>query len=233
MLKNIFYKNQNRESGQTLIETMVAVFIMVMGVTAALGLANYSLSASSGIRNQIMGMGLAREGLEAVKNMRDTNWLNATISNDCYNYSTSSPGTPATPSYCYRSWLNVSSPGFNISPPSGQPEFTVDFNSGSSTFWTPVKVSGAADYALYFDANAGVQGFYSSNSSFPRSPFYRQILIDNTTASAPFNQDLGPRLLVTSRVWWTDAKCPRVATWPGKGRCSIELQMYMTNWKTF
>jgi hypothetical protein len=39
---------------------------MIMGITAALGLANYSLNASSNIVKQLVAVGLAREGVEAV-----------------------------------------------------------------------------------------------------------------------------------------------------------------------
>ncbi len=75
-----------KQNGQTLIETLVASFILVMGITAALTLATYSLGATNNIRQQTIGLGLAREGLEVVKNMRDTNWLRGTSSSDCYDF---------------------------------------------------------------------------------------------------------------------------------------------------
>ncbi len=248
MFKN--HPTSFEETGQTLIETMVAVFIMVMGITAALGLANYSLNASSGIRNQIIGMGLAREGVEAFKNMRDTNWLVDTLSSDCYNYATGSQGNAqgnnqedgqgnnqgnaATPSYCYRNWLNPSA-GYNIQPRDlSIPTFTVDFDATRGQFWAPVDHSvSAGSYQLNYDPNAGVNGFYSHNLSYAPSSFYRQVVMDTSTNTGVFSQDIGPRVLLTSRVWWTDGKCPKTQTWPGKGHCSIELQMYLTNWKTF
>ena len=57
-----------------------------MGVSSAVGLAIYAFNSSSSVTKQIIATGLAREGIEAVKNMRDTNWLQqTTIDTNCYN----------------------------------------------------------------------------------------------------------------------------------------------------
>ena len=212
----------NRQTGQTIIETMVALFIMVMGITAALGLASYSLNASSGIRNQIIGMGLAREGIEAVKNMRDTNWLQGQLDTNCYNFDDGS-----STANCYTDWLAPTS-GYTI--PTGN--FFLSFNSAGAAngYW----VTGSAlgnPWGLTL-----LNGLYTaSGTSASSSGFYRQVSVtqDNT---APFNNAAYRRLLVMSRVWWVDKKCPAsvaASGWPGLGKCSIELQTYLTNWKTY
>src|SRR4051812_47761986 len=91
-----------RHKGQTLIETVAGIFILVMGITAAVSLAIYALGASTNITKQIIGTGLAREGVEAVKNMRDTNWLKLTsIDTNCYDYTTG-----ANSAKCYKDWLD-------------------------------------------------------------------------------------------------------------------------------
>jgi type II secretory pathway pseudopilin PulG len=219
--------NQSRQNGQTLIETLVAVFIMVMGITAALGLANYSLNASTNIRKQIIAMGLAREGMEAVKNMRDTNWLVGQLNNDCYSFQ-NNPN-------CYRDWLNPTG-GFNIQAINpNRPDFDVSFDASTSRFWTITNLNAGSNnnYRLNHFPAAGANGFYSSVGGGNLSDYYRQVIIDNTTTTAPFDRDIGPRLLVRSRVWWVDKKCPATNNWPGTGACGVELQMYLTNWKTF
>ena len=78
MFGNQEHKTKNcqkfpRNKGQTLIETLAAVFILVMGVSASVGLAIYAFNTSGGVVKQIIATGLAREGLEAVRNMRDSN----------------------------------------------------------------------------------------------------------------------------------------------------------------
>ena len=95
---------ETSNQGQTLIETLAALFILFMGVGAATGLAVYAFSASGNINKQIIATGLAREGMEAVRNMRDTNWLNGPLMpNGCYNYAT----CQANQASCYLNWLNT------------------------------------------------------------------------------------------------------------------------------
>lgn len=95
-------KQKTKYLGQTLIETMVALFILSMGVSSAVGLSIYAFGSSNTILNQIIGTGLAREGIEAVRNMRDTNWLNdSLITNGCYNFVTGAIDSEN----CYQNWL--------------------------------------------------------------------------------------------------------------------------------
>lgn len=222
------------QRGQTLIETMVAVFIMVMGITAALGLANYSLNASTSIRKQIIAMGLAREGLEAVKNMRDTNWLQGQLQNNCHNFVTGTANAN-----CYHDWLNNTSGGYNFGLSSAPVNYRLNFNGTSSSangYWT---LSPQLGNAWALDTSTDMtRGFYVSNAGpSGSSGFYRQITI-TPDVSAPFNHQTASsydwqRLLVQARVWWTDKNCQASSTWPGANRCSIQLQTYLTNWKTY
>jgi len=215
-----------KQNGQTLVETMVAVFIMVMGITAALGLANYSLNASTSIRKQIIGIGLAREGIEAVKNARDTNWLQGQLSTNCFNYVDSS-----TTGKCYRDWLGpVSGAGYTITV---NTNLYIGFdatNPATNGYWTGG--TGTNVWALN-NSSDPTHGLYQpSASSSGSSGFYRKVLITPDT-SGPFNTDNGARLLVTSQVWWTDKRCPASPDWPGLNKCSVQLQTYLTNWKTY
>lgn len=233
-------KKLNKQSGQTLIETLVAIFILVMGISSALGLATYSLNASTSVNKQLIGLGLAREGIEAVKNMRDTNWLQGTLSTDCYNYNTAT----ATAS-CYRDWLSAT---FCINPTNNNGNcngsgvtqyYSLSFDSSTNTFWNLSLQRTSSDFGLNFvsDASTG-KGFYTNSNGVDctntagRSDYCRKITITKDTA-APYNQDVGPQVIVLSQVWWKDKKCPVSADWPGSGKCSIQLQMYLTNWKNY
>jgi type II secretory pathway pseudopilin PulG len=225
-------KNMAKQTGQTLIETVVALFIMVMGITAALGLANYSFSASSNVRKQIIGVGLAREGIEAVKNMRDTNWLNGSIQTNCYNFADSGSLSAS----CYKDWLNPASGGYNLNfNGSLYLYFNAAASSGNGYWLYSTSASNAWGLNTSTDINNGL--YTPSAGATGSSGFYRQIVITPDT-TAPFDaQSSGnpyfQRLLVRSRVWWTDKNCPATSTWPNGGKCSLELQTYLTNWKTF
>lgn len=61
--------------GQTLLEVIIAIGVILTGVVSTVALAIYSMSVGQVSENQIIGSNLAREGIEVIRNIRDTNWL--------------------------------------------------------------------------------------------------------------------------------------------------------------
>jgi prepilin-type N-terminal cleavage/methylation domain-containing protein len=61
------------KKGFTLIEALVAISIILVGVTAAFTVAKFGIQSSSAIRNRVTAMFLAQEAMEAVKNRKDSN----------------------------------------------------------------------------------------------------------------------------------------------------------------
>lgn len=224
------------QQGQTLIETLVAAFILVMGIAAALGLATYSLGATTNIRQQTIAMGLAREGLEVTKNIRDTNWLNDTLSPSCYNHEDGSANA-----YCYTDWLSpASSNGQSIDPGfTGSKSYFLKFNSNLAKQWTlePSNTlfglnlsnqlsGGATNGEAYYHTGNGV------TATSGTSGFARKITITAETFP-PFDKNTGPRLKVTSQVWWKEKNCPMTDDVNLSSRCLVTLETYLTNWKNF
>lgn len=66
---------QNNSKGFTLIETLVAIFVLLIAVSAAFSAATSSLQALFGAQNRTIAFFLAQEGSEFVKNWRDENSL--------------------------------------------------------------------------------------------------------------------------------------------------------------
>jgi type II secretory pathway pseudopilin PulG len=236
------------QKGQTLIETLAAVFILVMGITAAMGLSLFAYSSSTNITKQIIATALAREGIEAVKNMRDTNWLKIpNIDKNCYNYQSgvstpdavNCPGSGTGGACCYKNWLNPTGGfNYNLNPPSDNKSYRLVYNPGDALFWD-LQIENSK-YGLNFDSNiTGMpfSGFYKPETSQLNgsSDYYRKITLrtDGNNSADPFNKDIGPRLQVISQVWWTDKKCPRATDWPGTGKCAVEIQTFLTNWKNY
>jgi hypothetical protein len=230
-------------AGQTIIETLAALFILVMGVTAATGLAIYSFNASTSIVKQIVATGLARQGVEAVKNMRDTNWLKQSpIDSNCYNHASST----AFNAKCFKTWLNASG-GFSIGTTSLVSSISglrLGIN-GTNANTAPIiwaTATGTTNWGLDFDSGtnmsaASFNGFYKIGTIGTgvlngSSGFYRQILLTEDT-SGNYSQSEYHRLIVESRVWWVDKKCPKRTTWPGLGKCSVSLVTNLTNWKNY
>jgi len=61
--------------GFTLLETIVAVGLIVVGLVAALALITTSLFYVSNIQDRLAVANLTAEGIEVVRNIRDNNWL--------------------------------------------------------------------------------------------------------------------------------------------------------------
>ena len=81
--------NKNNK-GFTLLETIVAIGVIMVGLIAALVLINSSLFYVSLIKDRLVAANLNSEGLEVARNIRDNNWLqnlswNNGLSNGDYN----------------------------------------------------------------------------------------------------------------------------------------------------
>lgn len=64
------------QKGFSLMEVLAAVFVLSVGMLAVIGLQTKTIITSFENRDSIMAAGLAQEGVELVRNIRDTNILN-------------------------------------------------------------------------------------------------------------------------------------------------------------
>lgn len=64
-----------KNKGFSLLEVLVAIFIISIGITGAVSLVNYSISSVAVGKSQIIASNLAQEGIEIVRSIRDSNWL--------------------------------------------------------------------------------------------------------------------------------------------------------------
>lgn len=75
-------EQQCTQRGQTLVEVIIAVGILLAGIVGLITLSFASLSADQISSRKIVAMNLAREGIEVLRNVRDSNWL-AGRTDDC------------------------------------------------------------------------------------------------------------------------------------------------------
>ncbi len=68
-------KKFKEEKGFTLLELLITIFIIAVGLIGAYIAAQYPLSQISVSINRLTAAYLAQEGIEIVRNVRDTNWL--------------------------------------------------------------------------------------------------------------------------------------------------------------
>jgi len=71
-------KNLKLKNGFTLMEVMVAIFIIVVGLFAVMALIDKSIMAGSLSTNKLIAANLAQEGIEVVKSIRDMSYDPAT-----------------------------------------------------------------------------------------------------------------------------------------------------------
>jgi len=69
-------KKRNSQRGFTLIEMLVVIFVVGVGLVGALSFFNINLNNQFEVKNELIAAGLAQEGVELVKNIRDYNLLN-------------------------------------------------------------------------------------------------------------------------------------------------------------
>ncbi len=68
-------KIKTRHTGETILEVLVAVVLLSSILIAAFSILNRAISTNVNVKNRVIALNIAREGLEGVRNIRDTNWL--------------------------------------------------------------------------------------------------------------------------------------------------------------
>ncbi len=76
---NSRFSNLESIKGQGMVEMVVAIAVILTGVIGALALTVSNLSGVGESSTRIVASNLAREGIEVVRNIRDTNWLKKQI----------------------------------------------------------------------------------------------------------------------------------------------------------
>ena len=69
----IFQSKRNK--GFTLLEVILAIFVIMVGIAGTLGLIQQGISYTQLSSSRLTANYLAQEGIEIVRNIRDANWL--------------------------------------------------------------------------------------------------------------------------------------------------------------
>ncbi len=67
--------SKNKNKGFTLIEVIVAIFVITVGVLAAYNIIQQIMIYNHQAEDRLTAAYLAKEGIEIVRNIRDKNWL--------------------------------------------------------------------------------------------------------------------------------------------------------------
>ncbi len=187
--------------GFTLVETLVAVAILMIAISGPLTIANQALTAALGSRNAMIATYLAQEGMESIKNIKDNNLAKG---ND---FGLGIVGDISSP-WCTYDTLHTSDTSHTCATPDASQNITNP----------PILIKGCQSILpqgtcdLY--TKDGVDSYiYSDNSDgLHQTPFTRYYYV---TANAGNTKEF----IVTVVVSWYDGAIPN----------EIRLQELMTN----
>lgn len=77
--KGLSLTRKNLESGQSLVEAMIALGVAVIVIVALVNLSLVSLRSSTIAQSQLTAKNLANQGLEIVRSLRDQDWGNLPV----------------------------------------------------------------------------------------------------------------------------------------------------------
>ena len=69
------------ERGFTIVESLVAIAVFTVGISAAIFVIQQSFTVGSRVKNKIIAAHLAQEGIEVIRNIRDRNWMQGKVYN--------------------------------------------------------------------------------------------------------------------------------------------------------
>jgi len=64
-----------RHRGDTLLEVVIAMVLLSSILISTFTILNRAIATNLNVKNRIIALNIGREGFEAVRNLRDTNWL--------------------------------------------------------------------------------------------------------------------------------------------------------------
>jgi prepilin-type N-terminal cleavage/methylation domain-containing protein len=151
--------NTHPNKGFTIIETLVAIFILTVAIMATLNAAQLGLQSSLYARDQITAYYLAEEAIEQVRNVRDSNFVSSTACDWLTNEGNSSCYT--IPAACIRnSYADPASCRIDVA--SDLEEIGMSTCSGSSCL-------------LKLDSDIGYNYSVGNNSKFTRTVDIEQL----------------------------------------------------------
>ena len=172
-------KTIQRNKGFTLVETLVAVAILMIAIAGPLTIANQALTAALGSRNAMIATYLAQEGMESIKNIKDNN----VAKNGSSLFAQGIVGSSCT-----------------VGSPCATPDAIGNIMGTPSSIMNCNTIMPSLDCSLYTD-DSNLTYVYSNvaTGEIHKTPFTRNYYITNNTAN---------EFIVTVVVSWNDGSIP-------------------------
>lgn len=237
MRKNVFLK----PNGISMIEVITALFIIGLGAVAASTIIISALQGNRVSKEKMIAMNLAREGIEAVRNIRDSNWLRYSATKDeCWNFWENPTASPQSLNCDSSSPTKITDEKYyivqfgrsDLSDSNGIP-YTYKYFLTQATEQDKIENidnSKLTEYELkrvdMLSGVTGKQALFVANNDAGRdlisSPFtyYRQVYIKYLNEDGTDNDETAPVMEVTSKVMWFEKGMKK----------TVKLQESITNY---
>lgn len=189
-MKKFFSKNKNiSQDGFTIMETLVAIFVLLLAITGPMVFAQNGLRSAFLARDQMTAFFLAQDAIEYIKNFRDGNVVRIVTSSSFSDNEWLDPVGALSIDQC------LSSDGCSIDTYRGQ------IDSCSSTNQEGCVGSELNNYTPLNYYSDGTESYYTTQNingtTITRSIFSREIKIDKIDHSG--NDDIEAQVTVTIR----------------------------------
>lgn len=199
-----------------MIEVIFSLFIIAIGLTGAILLVSSSLHNSVGTRDQITASHLAQEGIEIVRNIRDSNWKAVTprtsFEGGYFPEISSSDNLKCKVQYSTVALFNSPTAGFNCNNA---------YNDATT------------DFSLYLNG-----GYYSTNASGGTITRFKRktaVVYYNSTGTPGVARNLAASAKIISIVSWSGGNVPAADLSTLPTNCTVAakcvyLQDTLTKW---
>lgn len=115
--------SRKTQNGFTIIETLVAITILMIAIAGPLTIASQALHAAQDAKNQMIATNLAQETVEEIRNLKDNNVANSSLFDLFYGYTTNTANANVGPwevetdsdgSYAFASCAQIDNPNCNL-----------------------------------------------------------------------------------------------------------------------
>ncbi|MDD5213270.1 MAG: prepilin-type N-terminal cleavage/methylation domain-containing protein [Candidatus Gracilibacteria bacterium] len=209
--------NYSKSSAFSIIEVLIGIFIFTMGLLSVYMLLQSSFNMNEDNKNRIVAANLAREGIELVRNIRDSNYKNI------HKFNQINPKYSSNDAEDYSKGENIFQTGVYY-------KVGNNFNGGVSEF--PIKLEkisnfgeGVADlekmdnYRLCLDTENKYS--YCDDNFTKKTNFYRYIKFDDLT------YDSGGLNVTETDSYTLDSK----VLWYAKGLHELDIKTILTDYK--
>lgn len=195
--KNKSVTGQHTKKGFTLIETLVAIFVLMLALTGPIYIATLALRGSVGSRDGVSARYLAQEVVEVIRNNRDNRTINAS-------------------QYSILEWAQKGADTLTGGTPCMNPKNTTtakcemqrDYSSGAYMFIA----CGASCSQLRFTPNGTISYYGTNDTSAAFSKFTREFYIQVAPLDPSSTNNPQKELQIVVNIKWNDHGIDKIYT---------------------